>query len=106
MAAAHASGPAELLVASLPVAGPLFGAVGRAFEHTTRRALARWRIRHGGTTLVLRPGRRVAALVGSRPANMMSTTVALEVYPVALETVTRRLERRLAQIDELRLRVG
>ena len=39
MASADAAAGADLLVASLPIGGPLFGPVGRAFERTTRRAL-------------------------------------------------------------------
>ncbi len=100
MAAAHAAHPADLLVASLPIAGHLFGAVGRSFEHAARRALSAWRSRHGGTTIVLRPGRRVARAVGSRPGNLMNAALALEIYPLALETVSSRLRRRLAELDE------
>lgn len=106
MAAAHAAAPAELLIASLPLAGNVFGAIGRSFERTTRKAIARWRADNGGTTIVLRPGRRVANAIGSNPANLMSTTRALEIYPLALETVTERLERRLAQIDSRSLSLG
>lgn len=98
MASADAAPAAQLLVASLPIAGPLFGPVGRAFERTTRRALTAWRSRHGGATMVLRPGRTFANAVGRRPGAVMDVELAKRVYPIAYDTAARRLERRLARI--------
>ena len=105
MASADAAPGADLLIASLPIAGPLFGPVGRAFERTTRRAVDRWRTRHGGTTIVLRPGRRFAAAVGRSPGNMMDVELAKTLYPIAYDTVSRRLDRRLTDITECRTRL-
>lgn len=98
MASADTAPAAELLVASLPIAGPLFGPVGRAFERTTRRALATWRARHGGATIVLRPGRTFANAVGRNPGAVMDVELAKRVYPVAYDTAARRLERRLERL--------
>ncbi|MFN8052410.1 MAG: patatin-like phospholipase family protein [Acidimicrobiales bacterium] len=99
MASADAAPDADLLVASLPIGGPLFGPVGRAFERTTRRALASWRARHGGATIVLRPGRTFANAVGRSPGAMMDVELAKTVYPIAYDTASRRLHKRLFTID-------
>ena len=98
MASADTAADADILVASLPIAGPLFGPVGRAFERTTRRALARWRARHDGTTIVLRPGREFASAVGRNPGAMMDVELAKTLYPIAYSTVARRLDTRLTQL--------
>ena len=95
MASAQDAEPSEILVASLPIGGPLFGPVGHAMEHATRRALARWRHHHGGTTIVLRPGRRFVEAVGHRPRALMDVELARRVYPIAYDTAARRLDRRL-----------
>lgn len=99
MASADAAPAAELLVASLPIAGPLFGPVGRAFERAARRALASWRSRHGGATIVLRPGRTFANAVGRSPGAVMDVELAKTVYPLAYDTAARRLERRLQRLS-------
>jgi NTE family protein len=99
MASADTAADADILVASLPIAGPLFGPVGRAFERTTRRALARWRARHDGTTIVLRPGREFASAVGRNPGAMMDVELAKTLYPIAYSTVARRLDTRLQQLQ-------
>ncbi len=99
MASADTAAVADILVASLPIAGPLFGPVGRAFERTTRRALARWRARHDGTTIVLRPGREFASAVGRNPGAMMDVELAKTLYPIAYSTVARRLDTRLQQLQ-------
>lgn len=101
MASADTAANADLLVASLPIAGPLFGPVGRAFERTTRRALGRWRGRHDGTTIVLRPGREFASAVGRNPGAMMDVELAKRVYPIAYDTAARRLDRRLTQLQTI-----
>lgn len=98
MASADTAADADLLVASLPIAGPLFGPVGRAFERTTRRALARWRARHAGDTIVLRPGNAFASAVGRNPKGIMDVELAKTLYPIAYDTASRRLERRLTQL--------
>lgn len=98
MASADAAPAADILVASLPIAGPLFGPVGRAFERTTRRALASWRSRHGGATIVLRPGRTFANAVGRNPGAVMDVELAKSVYPLAYDTAARRLDKRLRAI--------
>jgi len=95
--AAHAV-DSDVLVASLPIAGPLFGPIGRAFEVASRRALSQWRASHGGSTIVLRPGRRFAEAVGSRPRALMDVELARRVYPIAYDTAARRLDRRLSEI--------
>jgi len=96
MASADLASPAALLVASLPIAGPLFGPVGRIMESTSRSALARWRRRTGGDTLVLRPGRTFASAVGFRPNAMFDVTLACRLYPIGYDTVCRRLDSRLS----------
>lgn len=95
MASAQDAEPSDVLVASLPIGGPLFGPVGHAMEHTARRALARWRQEHAGTTIVLRPGRRFAEAVGHHPRSLMDVELARRVYPIAVDTAARRLEKRL-----------
>lgn len=98
--ASAASAPAaDLLVASLPLAGQLFGAVGRALERSGRRAVRQWRRRHGGDTIVLRPGRRIAEIIGHRPSALMDVDLAHRVFPVAYATARERLELRLDQLD-------
>jgi predicted acylesterase/phospholipase RssA len=99
MASADAASPADLLIASLPIAGPLYGPMGRTLERNARNALATWRKRHGGTTIVLRPGKRIADAVGSRPLALMDTELARALYPLAYDTAIRRLEKRLEQIE-------
>lgn len=99
MASAETAADADILVASLPIAGPLFGPIGRAFEHTTRRALSRWRDRHHGTTIVLRPGHEFAAAVGRKPGAMMDVELAKGLYPIAYSTAARRLDLRLTQMQ-------
>lgn len=94
MASVDRAPAADLLITSLPIAGPLFGPVGRVMESTTRTALARWRRRNGGVTCVLRPGRRVASMVGMRPDALFDQGLAREVYPMAYEQVTSRLRSR------------
>ena len=101
MASADTAADADILVASLPIAGPLFGPVGRAFERTTRRALGRWRQRHDGTTIVLRPGREFAAAVGRNPGAMMDVELAKGLYPIAYSTASRRLATRLEQLQTI-----
>jgi NTE family protein len=104
MASADAAPGADLLVASLPIAGPLFGPVGRAFERTTRRALDSWRARHRGATIVLRPGRTFARAVGRNPGAMMDVELAKQLYPIAYDTASRRLAKRLFAIEAARAR--
>jgi NTE family protein len=94
MSSADRAAPARLLVASLPIAGPLFGPVGRVMETTTRNALARWRRSTGGHTLVLRPGRRLADLVGLRPHALFDQDLARAVYPIAYDQISERLVSR------------
>lgn len=60
--------------------------------------MARWRERHGGTTIVLRPGAAFASRIGVRPGNVMDVELAKSLYPVAYDTVVRRLETRIRQI--------
>lgn len=98
MASAGSAAGADLLIVSLPIAGAVFGPVGRAFEQAARRAMARWRERHGGTTIVLRPGAVFASRIGVRPGNVMDVELAKSLYPVAYDTVVRRLETRIRQI--------
>lgn len=97
MASADKAVAASLLVASLPIAGPLFGPVGRVMESTTRSALTRWRRRTGGSTLVLRPGRTFASAVGLRPNALFDVELSRALFPLAYDTVSRRLERRLTE---------
>ncbi len=94
MVSADRAEPARLLVASLPIAGPLFGPVGRVMETTARNALARWRRANGGHTLVLRPGRRLADLVGLRPNTLFDQSLARAVYPIAYDQISERLAAR------------
>ncbi len=98
MASIDAAPRAELLIASLPIAGPLFGPIGRALERTSRRALAKWRHHTGGTTLVLRPGKSFVAAVGNKPHALMDVELAKKVYPVAFDTACRRLDHRLRHL--------
>jgi Patatin-like phospholipase len=91
MASIDAAEPARLLVASLPLAGPLFGPVGRLMEATSRAALARWRRSTGGRTLVLRPGRRLSDLVGLRPHALFDQEIARAVYPIAYAQIAKRI---------------
>jgi len=83
----HASS-GRLLVASMPLGGPLMGPVGRAIEASTRFGLGQWRRRHGGETFLLRPGRRLATFIGMRPTKLFDVSLAHEVYPIAYEQVS------------------
>ena len=94
MASVDGATSADLLVLSLPIAGPLFGPVGRVMETSARAASARWRRRTGGETLVLRPGRRLAGLVGLRPNALFDQDLARAVYPLAAEQVAERIASR------------
>ena len=99
MASADAAAGADILIVSLPIAGSVMGPVGKAFEATSRRAIARWRARHGGTTILLRPGRSFARSLGLRPGHIMDVDLAKSLYPLAYDTVARRLETRIRQIQ-------
>ena len=105
MASAEDAPPARLLIASLPIAGPLFGPVGRAMERRTRNALNRWRRGCDGSTMVLRPGPRFVEAVGAKPNALMDVALAKSVYPVALDTVRRRLDSRLPQLERQGVRL-
>lgn len=94
MASIDQAPPADLLIASLPIAGPLFGPVGRVMESTSRAALARWRRSHHGVTCVLRPGRRLSQMVGLKPNALFDIDFAREVYPMAYDQVSERLQTR------------
>ena len=85
---------ARLLVASMPLGGPLMGPVGRTLEASTRFGLAHWRRRHGGETFLLRPGRRLARHIGVRPARLFDVGLAHEVYPIAYEQVSEYIAAR------------
>ena len=101
MASADAAAPADVLIVSLPIAGSVMGPVGRAFELTARRAITRWRALHGGTTILLRPGRSFASKLGIRPGHIMDVELAKSLYPIAYDNVVRRLETRVRQIEAL-----
>lgn len=94
MASVDQAPRADLLIASLPIAGPLFGPVGRVMESTSRAALARWRRTHHGVTCVLRPGRRLSQMVGLRPNALFDVDFAREIYPMAYDQVSERLQTR------------
>lgn len=98
MASIDAAPAAQLLVVSLPVAGRLFGPVGRALEVTSRRMVRRWRDRHGGIDVVLRPSRDVVERVGSDPRALFDTMLAVDVYPACLDAARRRLAHHQARI--------
>jgi len=100
MASIDAAPAAEMLIVSLPVAGGLFGPVGRSLEVTSRRMVRRWRDRHGGVTVVLRPSREVSAAVGSNPRALFDTERAQALYPLCLDAARRRIELRLTQLDD------
>ncbi|NLA34300.1 MAG: hypothetical protein GX868_01275 [Actinobacteria bacterium] len=99
MASADAARAADVLIVSLPIAGSVMGPVGKAFEVTSRRAIARWRDRHHGTTILLRPGKAFARALGMHPGHIMDVELAKSLYPVAYDTVARRLETRIRQIQ-------
>jgi len=98
MASVDIAPAADLLIVSLPVAGTLFGPVGRSLEVTSRRMIRGWRERHGGVSIVLRPSRQVSDLVGSDPRALFDVERAVTVYPACLEIARRRIELRLDQI--------
>lgn len=99
LASIDAAPAAEMLIVSLPVAGRLYGPVGRSLEVTSRRVVRGWRQRHGGVTVVLRPSREVCTAVGSDPRALFDTDRAQAVYPLCLEAARRRIELRLTQLD-------
>lgn len=106
MASIDAAAPADVLIVSLPIAGRLFGPVGRSLELTSRRAIARWRATHGGHSIVLRPSRVVAAAVGGDPRALFDTRRAIAVHPLAVDAATARLTERLADIAARRTTHG
>jgi hypothetical protein len=85
---------ARLLIASMPLGGPLMGPIGRAIEFSTRLGLSQWRRRNGGETFLLRPGRRLARFIGLRPGKLFDVSLAHEVYPIAHEQVTEYIAAR------------
>lgn len=99
MASIDAAPAAELLVVSLPVAGRLFGPVGRTLEVTSRRVVRSWRARHGGVDVVIRPSREVVAEVGSDPRALFDTRLAVDIYPLCLDAARRRLAHHRARLE-------
>ena len=92
---------AKLLVASIPLGGPLMGPLGRVLESSVRLSLRRWSRRHGGETVLLRPGRRLSALIGTRPSRLFDVGLAHEVYPLAYEQVSQFLAARRHTVPAL-----
>ncbi len=55
---------ADLLIVVAPMGGPHMSASARMFERQTRRHMSKWKLRHGGDVLYIRPNRALARLAG------------------------------------------
>jgi predicted acylesterase/phospholipase RssA len=55
---------ADLLIVVAPLGGPHMSASSRLFERQTVRHMKRWKQRHGGDVLYIRPNRALAAIAG------------------------------------------
>jgi NTE family protein len=75
---------ADHLLVVAPVAGPMFGAGGRAMDLKLRAEIRRWQGRTGGQVHLFRPDRRVAALA-RHPLDLFDKARAAAAYPIAFE---------------------
>lgn len=98
VSADRAAKAAHLLVVA-PIAGPMFGAAGRAMEVLLRRELAAWQHKSGGEVHLIRPNHAIAALA-RHPLELFDRQCAEVVYPLAKRQAYRILDDRpdLAEI--------
>lgn len=83
----------NLLVVS-PLAGPMFGPVGRLMEILLMRELDRWSKATGGRAHLIRPSSEITALM-RHPLDLLDQRLAArEVYPRAYEQTLRHLATR------------
>lgn len=89
---ADRSPAARLHVVVTPLGGKVLGRLGGFAERTTRYEMTRWRARHGGVQLFVRPNRAIARLVDDTRA-LFRIGTARETYPMAYELGGHCLER-------------
>jgi NTE family protein len=93
MVSADHAMPARHLLAVAPVAGPMFGAGGRAMELMLHREVERWRRRCGGEVHVVRPNALIASMA-RHPFDLFDQKRACDVYPLAYEQMVTLLATR------------
>lgn len=84
---------ADHLLVVAPVAGPMFGAGGRAMDLKLRAEIRRWQGRTGGQVHLFRPDRQVAALA-RHPLDLFDKERAAAAYPIAFEQAKEQLRDR------------
>ena len=92
---------ARRLLVVAPIAGAVLGRTGRALEVLLRREVRHWQQINGGQAHLVRPNRRIAALV-RHPLALFDKELAVRVYPMAYEHTTGLLDD-LGSICDLRL---
>src|SRR6185312_1029745 len=89
---ADRSPAARLHVVVTPLGGKVLGRLGEFAERTTRYEMTRWRARHGGAQLFVRPTRAIARLVDDTEA-LFRIDTARETYPMANQLGEQCLDR-------------
>jgi NTE family protein len=83
---------ANLLVAVVPMGGPVLGTVGALGDRFTRLEIARWCLRNGRRALYIRPDHRFTRYL-RRLGDVMDTHRIDEIYADAYRLGTERFER-------------
>ncbi|WP_431607057.1 patatin-like phospholipase family protein, partial [Protofrankia symbiont of Coriaria ruscifolia] len=90
----HAPAARNLLVIA-PLAGPMFGAAGRAMERLLTRETHRWTKATGGAVHLVRPNTAISRLA-RHPLDLFDSHKARMVYPMAYEQGAQLLRTRPA----------
>lgn len=93
LASAHLAPAADHLLVIAPIAGPVFGAGGRALELMLGEEMRRWERTTGGRAHVIRPDAAIASLVTS-PVHLFDKVRALDIYPMAYAQGARLMASR------------
>lgn len=90
---------ADLLIAVVPMAGTLLGAVGAFGDRFTRLEMARWCLRNGRRALYVHPDRRFAPYL-RRLGDIMAVGQVEDIHARAYELGAERLELFRAREDD------
>lgn len=98
MLSADQAPPARHLLAVAPIAGPMFGAGGRAMELMLRREVARWARSSGGHVHIVRPNALIASMARN-PLDLFDQARARDVYPLGYEQMSALIASRPAMAE-------